>query len=61
MKEAFENFANNSVWFWITTIVISIAVGYIVYLYWNFTWGLIHGIVTLLLGALVYAISKPKE
>lgn len=61
MKETFEEFASNATWFWITTIVISVAVGYIVSLYSNFTWTLIHAVVTLLIGALIYGISKPNE
>ncbi len=61
MKETFEEFASNSLWFWITTLVITVAVAYIVNLYSNFTWAMIHAVVVLLLGWLIYAISKPKE
>lgn len=61
MKETFEDFASNTFWFWITTVVISVATGYIVNLYSNLTWSVIHAVVVLLLGALIYGISKPKE
>lgn len=61
MKEAFEQFASNKVWFWITMIVVTVAVGYIVNLFSDFTWTLIHVVATLLIAALIYGISKPKE
>lgn len=61
MREAFESFAASKGWFWITTLVLAVAVGYIVNLYLNFTWGLIHSITVLLIGALIYSISKPRE
>ena len=47
MKEAFEQFASNKVWFWITMIVVTVAVGYIVNLFSDFTWTLIHVVATL--------------
>lgn len=61
MKEAFEQFASSKGLFWITMIILTVAVGYIVNLFSDFTWTLIHVVATLLIAALIYGISKPTK
>ncbi len=61
MKEVMEEFAQNTVWYWLSSIVLSVAIGFLVTIYWNLTWGLIHGLVTLIICAFIYTVAKPHN